>query len=375
MVKGYDVFFEEPGAYEDKTCRVCGEKCLVKRNQLEPVSWATAVGLIKIPHDYFYCSNSDQAWHQKALEIILKIEETRSDRLIQMMKLDLNDLLSKKQNSIVDISVNNRAKEKYLQNIYERTLTGYQEAFHVDHIATYDLETCDPNEEVEHVFESFPEFDQIPVQKDSHTIGVLERNQQTELGLVKDQMRALDDSILVSSNEPLSSFLPLLAKPPYYCLVLQGAKVNGIVTRSDVLKLPIRLFSFALVTHLEMLMKEVIVRQFSSDQEWLEYLSTGRRRKIDDKKILFEKDRMDPQLVELTDFCDKYTILNKKFKIGKSFRKDLSKIESKIRNPVAHAATFILDDEGLAGYIELLEKTKYWTKILTDQFLIFELRN
>ncbi len=246
----------------------------------------------------------------------------------------------------------------------------YEEEFHVDQIATYGLKTCELNEEVAHVFERLPEFDQIPVKKDSHTIGVLERNQLTQRGLVKDHMRGLDDSILVSSNEPLSSFLHLISKPPYYCLVLRGSKVDGIVTRSDALKLPVRLYSFALVTHLEMLMKEVIVRQFSSEQDWLTYLTPGRRNKIDEKKILFEKKRMDPQLVELTEFCDKYTILNEKFKIGTPFRKDLSKIESKIRNPIAHAATFISDDEGLAGFIDLLEKTRYWTKKLTEQFLI-----
>lgn len=373
MIKGYDAFYEEPGTYDEKLCKVCGEKCLVMRDQFGPVGWATAVGLIKVPHDYFYCSNSKQLWHQKALEIILEMEKTSSDRLVQLMKLDIDDLISKKQNSKVDVSGLKISNDNSLQNIPGRTLSGYEEEFHVGQIATYGLETCGPNEEVEHVFDHFPEFDQIPVKKDSHTIGVLEKNQKTQHGLVKDHMRGLDDSILVSSNEPLSSFLPLIAKPPYYCLVLQGSKVNGIVTRSDILKLPVRLYSFALVTHLEMLMKEVIVRQFSSEQEWLAHLTPGRRKKIDEKKILFEKTRMDPQLVELTDFCDKYTIINEKFKIGTPFRKDLSKIESKIRNPVAHAATFILDDEGLAGFIELLERTKYWIKYLIDKFINLEL--
>ncbi len=95
MIKGYDAFYEEPGTYDEKTCKICGEKCLALRNQLGPVGWATAVGLIKVPHDYFYCSNSKQPWHLKALEIVLEIEKTPSEQLVKLMKLDFDDLILK----------------------------------------------------------------------------------------------------------------------------------------------------------------------------------------------------------------------------------------------------------------------------------------
>jgi hypothetical protein len=70
-------------------------------------------------------------------------------------------------------------------------------------------------------------------------------------------MRRPDDGLLVASDEPLKRFIPLLVESPYR-LVVRGTRIEGIVTNSDVHKLPVRLLAFALVTHLEMTMADVI---------------------------------------------------------------------------------------------------------------------
>jgi predicted transcriptional regulator len=62
-------------------------------------------------------------------------------------------------------------------------------------------------------------------------------------------LRELRLGLLVASDEPLKRIIPLLVESPHR-LVVQGTRIEGIVTSSDVHKLPVRLLAFALVTHL-----------------------------------------------------------------------------------------------------------------------------
>lgn len=255
--------------------------------------------------------------------------------------------------------------ETQVQTAFERTLEGYAQGFHVSHIATFDLETCSPDEDSREVFQRFPLFDQIPVRDGERVVGVLERPQgEIPCGRVSTQMRMLDDSLLVSGDATLKEFFPLIARPPYYRLVLQGAKINGIVTRSDMLKLPVRLYVFALVTNLELLMMEIIKQQLPQDNDWLPLLSTKRQENVINKQKMYASQRMDPLLIEFTDFCDKRVILKEHLNLGKTFEKDLKDIENVLRNPLAHAATFVEDDAGLERFIRTLESTHTWIQQL-----------
>ena len=252
------------------------------------------------------------------------------------------------------------------QSTFENTMQGYAQGFRVSHIATFGLENCAPNEEVQAVFDRLPAFDQIPVLDDRRTIGVLERDGEDLSGIVANHMRSLDDSILVSADESLRQFLPLMENKAYY-LVIEGSKVNGIVTRSDILKLPVRLYAFALVTNLELLMTEIIQQEFPRDLDWLKFISSGRREKVKEEKDNYQQKRMDPPLIELTNFCDKYTVLLKHYKTLKSedFKSDIVKIEQRLRNPLAHAKSFANNQEELREFLDLVKKTQDWTQKLS----------
>lgn len=242
---------------------------------------------------------------------------------------------------------------------FEYTLLGFAQGFHVRHIATFQPYTCAVNDETEVVLQRFPDFDQFPVHNDGQIIGVLERNGSTKASQVGDCMRPLDESILVSAEEPLLRFLPLMAQPPYYRLVLEGTKISALVTRSDVLKLPVRLLGFALVTNLELMMKEVIESQLPDSKAWLALLSKGRQEKVMDKKRQFEEKRVDPPMVELTDFCDKRDILKKHLKLPGIFRRDMERIEN-LRNSLAHAGTFVSSEADLQEFIETMDNARRW---------------
>jgi len=91
-MKGYDVFFEAPGMVDKRSCQVCGAECYVKRDQIGPTSWASAVTKADVPHDHFYCPHSGQPWHEQALALIQAIESTPSKRVAALMQQDLVEL-------------------------------------------------------------------------------------------------------------------------------------------------------------------------------------------------------------------------------------------------------------------------------------------
>ena len=93
-MKGYDIFFENPGEVEERSCQVCYTRCEVIRGKYGPTSWVEGMGNRGHLHDYFYCPHVNKPWHQEALRIVLAIQETPSKRLAALMQADLIDLLA-----------------------------------------------------------------------------------------------------------------------------------------------------------------------------------------------------------------------------------------------------------------------------------------
>ncbi len=255
-------------------------------------------------------------------------------------------------------------------NIFQQTMLGLEAGLQVQHIATFDLQTCDSDEEeVASVFARFDQFDQIPVQRHGSVVGVIESEACSRGGQVKDCMRLLNDLLLVSAYEPLMRLISHMDKTNMrYLLVLGGKEeqgIKGIVTRSDLLKLPVRLLAFSLITHLEMLMSGIILKEFPKDEQvWLSHLSPSRRENIRDKWEKAKQDRIDPPMLEFTDFCDKRDTLRKMLKLNSRFVHDLKRIEG-VRNTVAHAGNYAENDEQLKQFIRYLLTAQYWIKELT----------
>ena len=181
-------------------------------------------------------------------------------------------------------------------------------------------------------------FDCVPVTTCGRVIGVLERNGVVS-GSARKNMRRLDDGLLVSSDEPLKAFIPLLVETPHR-LVVRGARIEGIVTSSDVHKLPVRLLAFALITHLEMTMAAMVLSG-KCGEDWINLLSRGRRTKVRQKLENLRTESFDPPVIELTDFCDKRDVLATRGLLDYPTKSEavaaFKRIES-LRNSVAHAA-------------------------------------
>ena len=82
-------------------------------------------------------------------------------------------------------------------------------------------------------------------------------------------MTPLDDSLLTTADQPLMALLHDLVVPPYYRLVVEGKDMRGIVTRSDVLKLPVRVLAFTFIADVESLLNKKITQRCPDNQSLL----------------------------------------------------------------------------------------------------------
>jgi hypothetical protein len=245
-------------------------------------------------------------------------------------------------------------------DIFDATMRGLESGLHVAHVATFELKTCEATDDVARVLSnpSLSAFDQIPVRRDGHIVGVLRRMDGIE-GKVSERMTHLDGSMLVAAQAPLMSYVRMAAAGPYR-LVVGEPGVTGIVTRSDLLKLPVRLLAFTLVAHLEMLLAAIIrCRCGPDDRGWLKLLSDGRRQKLEEKRRKLRAEKLDPPLLELTEFCDKRVAVAKLLALGGDFTEQVQAIE-KLRNPVAHAATYVGTDDEVKVFVERMESAQRW---------------
>jgi hypothetical protein len=192
-------------------------------------------------------------------------------------------------------------------------------------------------------------FDAIPVRSEGRILGVLERRVDVaDAALVADLMRRLDDTMLVASSTGIRNYLRL-ARQSHYHLVVRQSSVQGIVTRSDLLKLPVRTLLFTLITHLESVMADRIRR--SGGDGWMERLSPARRRRIEEKFDELKGRRLDIDRLLLTEFCDKRDLVSKLVLAGaekSDFQRELKLLEL-LRNDIAHADRYpedagMLDD-------------------------------
>jgi hypothetical protein len=117
-----------------------------------------------------------------------------------------------------------------------------------------------------------------------------------------------------------------------------------------------------------MSMADVIVRRSTGDQ-WRTLLSDGRRTRLDEKFEGLKRDNFEPALIEVADFCDKREVL---LEMGvltthtskTQARKGFEEIELKLRDTVAHGATYVHNQDELREFIRLLELAEDWIERL-----------
>ncbi|CAN5820189.1 hypothetical protein BH23CHL2_BH23CHL2_24200 [soil metagenome] len=251
-------------------------------------------------------------------------------------------------------------------SILDTTMDGLEVGLQVGHIASRDIRTCTPDQTTADVREdpAHEDLDCLPVKSAGRFVGVLESPEQSERP-VKAVMEPLAESMLVSGSMPIADFVRQLEKDRSRCwLVVEGNSICGIVTRSDLLKLPVRLFAFALATHLEMMMARLITSRMSDD-DWLAWLEEeDRHEAVFKKQKELERRGLDPRRIELTEFCDKRIIVKRLMGYPGRFEKDMKRIEWRLRNTIAHAGNYAPDDSSLEKFIDAVIKSEQWIKTI-----------
>jgi hypothetical protein len=250
--------------------------------------------------------------------------------------------------------------------VFSLTMAGFEVGFRVSHIAAFDLKVCEPDADGCSVINdpALKDFDQIPVKVGARVIGVLERGREAMQRSVRDHMRPLEDSILVSAEEPLTRFLPALKGEPYR-LVVMGPEIKGIVTRSDVGKLPVRLMAFTLVTHLELVLADLIRARYADSADWLALLHHKQRRTVEGRWRRRKKENLHIPFLDLTDLDHKITVVGKLLDLP-DLGTELKPIV-KLRNSLDHAADFVEACNGVNNLLDRLHLLQHWTHELSSE--------
>jgi hypothetical protein len=235
-------------------------------------------------------------------------------------------------------------------NLFDRTLRQYESAYTVEMISTFSLVECHDAAQGPALFAAHPNVDQVPVRRHGAICGLLERAQPT----VEIPIR---EGMLVASEESLLTFIPSL-KERRYLLVLRQRQICGIVTRSDLVKLPVRILAFTLVSHLESLMTDFIKTAYDG-LSFLETLTDGRRAKFNERLNDLRARKLDPAPVEVLLFADKRDAIACLDRFERRFDDDLHEIE-KLRNDVAHAVMYANDHDAVVRFLQRLELAEHW---------------
>jgi hypothetical protein len=239
------------------------------------------------------------------------------------------------------------------------------------------FKTCLVDEDLSKVIEGNEEnFDYLPVVERSdgndkeHIIGLLEviefMHGAAPVGLVRNHMRPLSEENLIGADASILAFIRN-ADRQMCRLVVSGPEIDGLVSLSDLQRLPVRAALFAMVTYLEMTMVEAIRSEFNECDDWMNRLSSKRRSEVRAKAAAAKVEDTFVDELLYTEFCDKVTIIRKKPDFPgsrRAFDNDLRKIQS-LRDNLAHANNYAATRDDAADVCETVRLMDRWIEWLT----------
>lgn len=186
-------------------------------------------------------------------------------------------------------------------------------------------------------------FTFLPVRahRDAQVIGLYRTDVPMKAGAltVADAMEPLRGSNLIGANAPLLDFVITADTSPCR-LVLDRAEITGLVTLSDLQRLPVRTVLFGMFIHLELLLTEAIKRQLGQTTCPFDLLPGGDARQPRGRWQRMSVAGMDRDPWGALDFGHKVTIARNQNLIDVGGGEELSRIEKVIRHPIAHARDY-----------------------------------
>ena len=165
-------------------------------------------------------------------------------------------------------------------------------------------------------------------------------------GTCHEHGRHIEPSEIVSSTTPLIELLPIM-KEMERLFVLDGARLEGIVTCADLQKPPVRMLLFGLVTLLDMFLLVLVRRHYPGES----LRSTLKPQRLEEAQKLYDLRRARNEEIDIADclqICDKRDLVLKVVtpqQLGCDSRKAadrLFKDAEGLRNRLAHSQDLIL---------------------------------
>ncbi|WP_458792296.1 hypothetical protein [Yoonia sp. MH D7] len=158
-------------------------------------------------------------------------------------------------------------------------------------------------------------------------------------GPIGDDFETFSEALVIGADASIYEFVVQADVRPTR-LVVSGDKVSGLISISDLQKLPVRASLFTLITAVEMAMGQRIESEWpDSVDAWKTLLSADRQVQL--QKLIARAHEGDSHVsdIALTQFCDKATIIRKARLIdgSKSELKDKFRKTEDLRNSLAHA--------------------------------------
>jgi hypothetical protein len=223
-------------------------------------------------------------------------------------------------------------------------------------------------------------FDFLPVTAEDQIVGLFDRaTYATEVSgddgrLIFDLMDPISDRNLISSETSLLTFIAE-AREARCRLVLRGTRIDGIVTISDLQKLPVRPALFLLITYVELLLADVLRAADHTDEDrWFNALSDCRKKKLEEEWIKLQGADMNVDKLTASQFCDKREAIVKLFDLPVSnsrARDELKRIEE-LRNHVAHAGDYAATRNAALKTIDTVALAETWINRLESVLADFE---
>jgi hypothetical protein len=184
---------------------------------------------------------------------------------------------------------------------------------------------------------------------------------------IRSVMHPLSEENLIAADASILDFVRE-ADRQRCRLVVSGIRISGLVSLSDLQKLPVRAALFGLVTCLEIIMTAAIQRESKGAEGWLQRLSDCRRGKIQTE---ISKAKIEDSFVNdllFTQFGDKVTIIRKspRFAFGtNAFKDDLGMIQ-KLRDGLAHDNDYASTPEAASETCRAVRLIEKWSAILLN---------
>ena len=167
----------------------------------------------------------------------------------------------------------------------------FQDGLPVRLIATprSSFKTCRTDEELARVVkrnvEPFDYFPVVDAAEDAREtiVGLIDlvpfMHGETPQGMVKDRMRRLSEESLIGADSSILAFV--MGADRHRCLlVVSGSEIGGLVSLSDLQRLPVRAALFAMITHAEITMAGAIRRELNGSDAWIDRISLDRQCQI-----------------------------------------------------------------------------------------------